>query len=182
MATLRTIQVFVYGSLMRGFGNHHRLTEADFLGEGKTSPGFTLVNLGAFPGMHRDRKGGVVTGEVYAVSQAELASLDALEGHPDFYRRQLVTVNGRPVFTYILPRGGYRQAPVIESGDWHDAPRPKWSGFWREQAPAEQQEADDLGDVEVNCDICGVPTDLESMRAWEDVLLCGMCWSPDLVA
>ena len=38
--------VFVYGSLKRGFVNHHVIADAKFLGTGVTGPGFAMLDLG----------------------------------------------------------------------------------------------------------------------------------------
>ena len=43
--------VAVYGSLKRGFNNHHFLQGARYEGRFTTPRGFALLNLGAYPGM-----------------------------------------------------------------------------------------------------------------------------------
>ena len=57
------MKIFVYGTLMRGEGNHSLLSSesTQFLGEAITQRGFTLYDLGAFPGMV---KGGIPGGEL----------------------------------------------------------------------------------------------------------------------
>lgn len=174
MTNQRNIRVFVYGSLMQGFGNHPLLAQADFLGAASTLPGFTLVNLGAFPGMHHDSKsGGVVTGELYAVNAVELSDLDGLEGHPDFYRRQLITVGDEPTFTYILPHGGWGTNGAIPSGDWHDVPRPVYRNTWR----AATVEADEDSDDDARyCAACGSD---EPYAACNGAVYCGPCLTDD---
>ena len=79
--------IFVYGSLLKGLGNHLVLKRARFVRDAHTTPAFTLVNLGAYPGL---LAGGTtaVRGEVYVVDDETLAALDRLEGHPNFYRRR----------------------------------------------------------------------------------------------
>lgn len=85
--------VFVYGSLLKGLRNHSRLTQhgAIEIGPAVLSGSYTMISLGAFPGVV---DGGTtdIRGEVYAVTSAGLADLDRLEGHPDFYRRTSVAV------------------------------------------------------------------------------------------
>jgi len=78
--------VFVYGSLKKGYGNHHLLEDAEYVGNAETvSSNYTMYSLGAFPGV---TEGGTtcITGEVYRVDDNELASLHRLEGHPTFYK------------------------------------------------------------------------------------------------
>jgi gamma-glutamylaminecyclotransferase len=84
--------VFVYGTLKRGGSNHHYLAGQSFVGNARTAPGFTLYNLGGYPGMVRlgDDTGGV-SGEVWSVDGECLAGLDALEGTGEgLYRREAV--------------------------------------------------------------------------------------------
>ena len=74
-------RVFVYGTLKQGGSNHHYLAGQQFLGEGLTTPGYTLYSLGDYPGMVRapgDQAG--VAGEVWNLDAACLAKLDWLEG------------------------------------------------------------------------------------------------------
>lgn len=124
------VLVFVYGTLMQGFGNH-RLLEAGrarYIGRAATKPRYTLVDLGHFPGMLEGGKTSV-RGEVFEVDAQTLAKLDRLEGHPRFYRRKPVSLAQRPpelrrahpradVWAYLLPAEEYGQRPEIPSGDW----------------------------------------------------------------
>ena len=74
-------RVFVYGTLKRGCHNHHFLAGQRFLGEARTVAGYVLFVLGDYPGMvRRIGTDGHVTGEVWAVDAAGLATLDELEG------------------------------------------------------------------------------------------------------
>jgi gamma-glutamylcyclotransferase (GGCT)/AIG2-like uncharacterized protein YtfP len=66
---------------MSGQGNHRLIANTRFLGAARTAAGFTLYDLGAFPGMVAEGSG-AVEGEVYAIDDATLARLDRLEGHP----------------------------------------------------------------------------------------------------
>jgi gamma-glutamylcyclotransferase (GGCT)/AIG2-like uncharacterized protein YtfP len=111
--------IFVYGSLLRGESNHERLAGARFLGEARSAPSFSLVDLGAYPGLVRGG-GRVVHGEVYVVPPALLVKLDAFEGHPRLYRRRRILLeDGRWVEAYLLAKAP--PAPVhIESGRWRD--------------------------------------------------------------
>ena len=62
--------------------------------------------------------GPTVKGEVYEVTPWRLKVLDAIEGHPDSYRRtQVVTVGGRVVWVYAWPHFVSATARV-EGGDW----------------------------------------------------------------
>ncbi len=111
-------EVFVYGTLRRGEGNHELLARAEFLGFSRTEAAYTLYDLGAYPGVV---VGGadVVHGELYRVDGATLAALDRLEEHPDYYRRETIVLNdGAQAWIYLLPASEAAGAPRIVSGDW----------------------------------------------------------------
>ena len=114
------MKIFVYGTLMKGEGNHSILSSqsTQFLGEAITRRGFTLYDLGAFPGMVKGGTGAVI-GEIYEVTKTTLAHLDYLEGHPQFYRREMIKLqDGMNLQTYILNDAFIQDCTVIKSGDW----------------------------------------------------------------
>lgn len=110
-------RIFVYGSLMAGFGNNKLLDTAKFIGEGLTSQTYTMISLGSFPGV---LKGGStsIKGEVYEVDFYTLHRLDQLEGHPNWYKREPIKLeDGSTVEMYIYPEQG-RGLPEVKSGSW----------------------------------------------------------------
>jgi gamma-glutamylaminecyclotransferase len=124
-------RVFVYGTLMRGFGNHRLLSNSIFVREARTVPIFEMISLGGFPAILAGGKTSIV-GEVFDVGHATLAQLDRLEGHPHFYERMLIalesgneldTWSGGKVYAYVLSRGRMRFGrtdPVVASGSWRE--------------------------------------------------------------
>jgi gamma-glutamylaminecyclotransferase len=112
-----TTRLFVYGTLMRGESNHGHLAGATFAGAARTRAEFTLVSLGAFPGI---RAGGAVSiaGEVYDIDDRTLRHLDEFEGHPHFYRRsEIVLDDGACAHAYVL-RARHVGETEIVSGRW----------------------------------------------------------------
>lgn len=112
--------LFVYGSLMKGFGNHGQLAGVRFVRRAMVR-GFELYDLGAFPAMV-ERGDGHVHGELYDVDIATLDRLDRFEGCPSLYQRRLVTTtegetNPWPVWTYVYNRD-VRPETRIRSGKW----------------------------------------------------------------
>ncbi|MBI1185825.1 MAG: hypothetical protein GC206_00535 [Alphaproteobacteria bacterium] len=114
--------LFVYGTLLEGEANHHRIARhcnrcADAAVRG------TLHDLGAYPGMTLAPAHDVL-GEVVALDAAGagLAAADLLESFHGFgdarnlYRRTLVPIGGAWTWTYVLT--GPFEAPVIASGCW----------------------------------------------------------------
>ncbi len=104
-----TFLLFTYGTLMRGGSRHAALAGQRFLGEARTEPRYTLLDLGEYPGLVPCAAGGrAVCGELYEVEGRLLPELDALEGSPDWFRLGPVAVVGRagPVYAYF-----YQPAP-----------------------------------------------------------------------
>ena len=107
--------VFVYGTLMSGYGNNRLLDrhEATFVGEDKTEDVFVLGDVG-FP--YAVTKEGLETsgydfdedllkpiiGEVWEIPNDDcLSSLDRLEGVPNHYQRKLTKMqSGLTVWMY----------------------------------------------------------------------------------
>jgi gamma-glutamylaminecyclotransferase len=103
-------QVFVYGTLKRGYRNHHWLAGQKFVSEARTMPGYTLYALGEYPGMVRAEKDiDGVSGELWQVTPEALAGLDQLEGLAEgLYERVSIKlaapVVDEPVETYLYLR------------------------------------------------------------------------------
>lgn len=119
-------RVFVYGTLLRGESNERFLRSARLVGAARTRPAFTLYDLGAFPGLV---EGGsvAVTGEVYEVSEETLAALDRLEGHPTFYRRTAITLDGGALASaYLLPLHHVEGRAAIPGGCWRTYRKDRW--------------------------------------------------------
>jgi gamma-glutamylcyclotransferase (GGCT)/AIG2-like uncharacterized protein YtfP len=76
------IHVFVYGSLKRGFRNHHFLATSRFIGTGTTHCCFDLLDLGYFPAMIKPGTF-AIRGELFSVDRHTLKNLDRLEGNTD---------------------------------------------------------------------------------------------------
>lgn len=113
--------VFVYGTLLSGEVNHALLAEAERLGTHRTEPCFTLLQLGAYPGLISGGRTAVF-GEVYRVDGAGLKALDRLEDYPRRYDRQLIATPFGRAWTYLY-RGRIADRPRIPSGDWRQVSR-----------------------------------------------------------
>lgn len=150
--------VFVYGSLMQGFHNHHRLDGSEFLGRARTvTGGFRMLSLGSFPGLICYEGGGHVMGEVYEVTAEVLKDLDRLEGYPRFYTRQQVAVrrtDGDPQAAEVTKAWVYTLADPKSYDDQFMVPDNDWRAFSKSTAPAP---VENPYDVEDECDLCGNP-------------------------
>ncbi len=115
--------LFVYGTLKRGCANHRHLADQIFVGAARTLAGHRLYHLGEYPGLvpaPDDRTG--VSGEVWSVTPAALARLDAFEGVPEgLYRREPVPLQppfaDQRVETYLYNLGIEGRREIV-NGVW----------------------------------------------------------------
>ncbi len=113
--------VAVYGSLKKGFYNHHHLSGAEFIGEGGTDSIYEMYKIQrSYPGVTDGES--KIQVEVYAVTESELRRLDRLEGHPSFYKRETANItlnNGEKIsaFVYKLPRSYKSENSLVLSED-----------------------------------------------------------------
>lgn len=112
-------RVFVYGTLRRGFTNHHFMHGARLLGGARSVDRYAMY-LADCPYLVQEEARYTVAGEVYEVSDAMLMTLDALEEHPRVYERRRIPVvldSGREITAWcyfslvpqgrLLPQGEY---------------------------------------------------------------------------
>lgn len=114
-------RVFVYGTLKAGHGNHPLLAESELLGRHCIEGGYTLLDLGPFPGVVATPSSvGKVYGEVYRVDEPTLHSLDLLEGHPSFYERIKISTPWKGTWIYLLGDEYLQEdgANVVDGGAW----------------------------------------------------------------
>ena len=112
--------IFVYGTLLKGLENSHRLQSSKYLGKAVTTQIFYMVSnenngvvtssryeptkqldddveLYKYPYLLKvpvaeKQEGSQIVGEVYEVDDTVLSELDALEDHPNTYIRQPIAV------------------------------------------------------------------------------------------
>ena len=127
--------VFVYGSLLAGMRNDRHLHRSRRVGGRASLAGLKLYDLGPFPGA-RISPGNVTVGELHVVDRDTLASLDCLEGYPDFYTRRRMTAivtdpDGQsksfPCWVYVLASPpGNRES--VAGNDWRRHVREREAG------------------------------------------------------
>jgi gamma-glutamylcyclotransferase (GGCT)/AIG2-like uncharacterized protein YtfP len=114
-------ELFVNGTLMRGFALEGNLAGAQFLGEVRTAPVYRLYSIGdRHPGMFQVPSGGVaVAGEVYLVTDEIWRRVEAGEP-PGLYRGTVTLEDGRRVCGILYPRqlAEGRHADISFYGGW----------------------------------------------------------------
>ena len=106
--------VFVYGTLKEGYGNHGCLENSPRITEGWLC-GFEMWQNG-IPYVRRSNDPeSKVYGEVYEANwDTVLGSLDILEGHPRFYEREFISDQLGGVWVYLCKSG----SQFVKSGVW----------------------------------------------------------------
>jgi gamma-glutamylcyclotransferase (GGCT)/AIG2-like uncharacterized protein YtfP len=87
--------LFFYGSLKRGYSNHHLVAGQRYLADAVTRPCYRIIQLGQYGGMIRDDERGLaVKGELWAIDTECLAKLDVFEMGEGLWQRVRVEVEG----------------------------------------------------------------------------------------
>lgn len=112
-------KIFVYGTLRSGGGNNPMLRESKLVAIGKTEQKYALYVQG-IPYAVKDEAICSIVGEVWSIDSSTLQMIDVLEGHPIWYKRELisvVTTDNKIVMAWMYfnssPKGVLR-----ESGDY----------------------------------------------------------------
>jgi len=84
-------KVFVYGTLKKGGWNHSFMDGSRCIGNGSLGKDYSLFVDSLPKVVHAPSQDGV-DGELYEVNLETLKKLDRLEGHPLFYKRELVEI------------------------------------------------------------------------------------------
>ena len=82
--------LFVYGTLKRGFQNHHILEDSIFICDGITINKFIMYSNGFYPMIVPEKKSkysGYVKGEIYKIKDKLIKKIDEFEDVPEEYIR-----------------------------------------------------------------------------------------------
>jgi gamma-glutamylcyclotransferase (GGCT)/AIG2-like uncharacterized protein YtfP len=112
------VDLFVYGSLMRGEINHYLLENAEYIADDAIADA-ELFNLGPYP-MYVPGTG-TLYGECYHIPLTIIPHLDRLEDHPHFYQRLwMPCLSGHIRLVYQGFASHIKGCPQIISGSWRD--------------------------------------------------------------
>lgn len=82
---------FVYGTLMSMYGNNRLLVDETLVDKAITVNDYQMFASG-IPYVLKEINKYPIHGEVWEVKKESIRSLDGLEGHPNFYRREKIQV------------------------------------------------------------------------------------------
>lgn len=121
------VRIFIYGLQLSGEREHPLLGDAEFLGEARTAPRYTLVDLSFYPALLTNGRT-AIKGELYAVSKKIRFSLDVHHQCPAlFHSVEIVLEDGGYATTYAMGDEQVRGKRRLPGGSWRErfAPRPR---------------------------------------------------------
>lgn len=121
------VRLFVYGLLLQGEREHALLEGAPLLGEARTVPSHTLVDLDFYPAL---LEGGQVSvlGELYGVTRQLRFKLDVHHQCPALFRRVTVKLSdGTEAETYVMDDDKVRGKRRLRGGSWRGRFEPRRS-------------------------------------------------------
>jgi gamma-glutamylaminecyclotransferase len=130
------VHVFVYGTLKQNLGNYSLLTaaNAEFIGYDTITGPFTMVTAGGYPIVcHNPDVTHEVYGQIFRIAPEHLDSLDGLEGHPRWYKREKLRtdIHDLRAWMYCQPQDVIRRYDVVPQNMWRV--RPDEADFWKER-------------------------------------------------
>ncbi len=121
------LRLFVYGTELSGERDHGLLEGAPRIGEVRTIPAYTLVDLGPYAALLA-RGAASVAGELYEIDRKLRFKLDVKREVPVLFHRITVTLSdGTEAEAYAMKDEQVRGKRRLAHGDWRQrfAPRPR---------------------------------------------------------
>jgi gamma-glutamylaminecyclotransferase len=94
---MKSVSLFVYGSLRRGRENHDELEGARYVGPARTEPRYRLVQQKGYRALVEGDR--TIEGELYDVDEEVMDRLDAFEG-TGYVRATVMLADGTSAFAY----------------------------------------------------------------------------------
>lgn len=117
-----TLLMAFYGTIKLGFGNNRVIYNAKkaYIGTGITKEKYAMYRHG-IPFVIKEPKTPIVV-DVFEVEASNLPRIDSLEGHPNWYRRELipVLVNGKELqcWLYFMTDDRVKNYKFVETGNY----------------------------------------------------------------
>lgn len=121
-------RLFVYGTLMQGEPGHGVLEGARFVGDARTQPRYTLVELGVHAGL-LDEGSAAIAGELYELDRRGMLACDKHCDHPArFHRAPVELADGTRAYAYFVHADQARARRRLHGGDWRARFAPRGRG------------------------------------------------------
>ena len=104
-----SLKVVVYGSLIKGMGNHRVIDGSKLLSSEIISLPFEMIDMGSYPGLIRSKDINDIQVEVYEVDAQTYQRVEKLEGWPSFYDRELIETSVGAGDIYFLDNNKGRE-------------------------------------------------------------------------
>ncbi len=115
---MKSYRLFVYASLMSGECDAHLLSGAERIGPARTTPAYTLVDLGVRGALVVGGSVSVI-GELYVVDLATLTRIDIERQVPLTYQRAAVQLaDDGQAQAYLMSTDQVRGRRRLHHGDW----------------------------------------------------------------
>lgn len=113
-------KIAVYGSLKRGYGNHALLRNSRLIRSQVINIPFTMIDLGAFPGLIRNNNDNQYFVEIYEVTPEVYRTIETLEGYPNFYTKHSFDLEDEEIEIYVLNEQNYNynNYPKVNRQSW----------------------------------------------------------------
>ncbi len=90
--------LFVYGVMRKNCANHSFIKDCPYIGLFKTEKKYQMVQYNNFPytsdyKFFENEDYVSIIGEVYEVTEQVLSKINTFSGYPNYYKRDLITVN-----------------------------------------------------------------------------------------
>ena len=92
------IYLFIYGSLKKGFDNHHIIEKATYISKAKTVNKFAMYKnrKGDYPYLVKNQHIDNINGEIYKINRKDLLiKIDKFEDSPNYYQREKIKIKTR---------------------------------------------------------------------------------------
>lgn len=117
------INLFVYGTLRRRKSNTYILKNERYIGEAETVKKYAMYDFG-LPAVIKYLEISKIKGDLYCVSNKKLEFIDRFEGHPFFYKREIIDIRVmgnkeiQQAYIYFYP---HKEGTLIKKGDWYES-------------------------------------------------------------
>ena len=125
------IYLFAYGSMKKGFKNHFRLENDNFIGQAKTKKQYCMYPSPSFmyPYGKENEHVWQLQGKLYELTSTDIKTIDDFEGVPKYYyRKRIEVLCNKQTFKAFI----YFMENENPNNYEKDIPLKEWTLYWQE--------------------------------------------------